>query len=170
MILNLYGKTFHPMVVLGPEHDFLFKSASTYCVPFEKLQGQLDLEVQKVSIYVNSFFRIRTKVGLSKDLWSNLIQFEPIWTDFIWLEPNNQADPTWSDLIWTNLIQLDLIWSNMTNWIQLDLIWSNMTNLIWFDLIWTKLSKLVSKVSRKQNMTNFKKYKQDCSCLEKHSI
>ena len=31
MILNLYGITFHPAVVLGPEHDFLFKSASTYC-------------------------------------------------------------------------------------------------------------------------------------------
>jgi hypothetical protein len=27
MILNLYGVTFHPAVVLGPEHDFLFKSA-----------------------------------------------------------------------------------------------------------------------------------------------
>ena len=31
VILNLYGITFHPVVVLGPEHDFLFKSASTYC-------------------------------------------------------------------------------------------------------------------------------------------
>ena len=31
MILNLYGITFHPAVVLGPEHDFLFKSALTYC-------------------------------------------------------------------------------------------------------------------------------------------
>ena len=31
MILNLFGITFHPVVVLGPEHDFLFKSASTYC-------------------------------------------------------------------------------------------------------------------------------------------
>ena len=32
MILNLCGITFNPAVVLGPEHDFLFKSASTYCV------------------------------------------------------------------------------------------------------------------------------------------
>ena len=31
MILNLCRITFHPVVVLGPEHDFLFKSASTYC-------------------------------------------------------------------------------------------------------------------------------------------
>jgi hypothetical protein len=31
VILNLYGITFHPVVVLGPEHDFLFKPASTYC-------------------------------------------------------------------------------------------------------------------------------------------
>ena len=29
MILNLYA--FHPALVLGPEHDFLFISASTYC-------------------------------------------------------------------------------------------------------------------------------------------
>ena len=27
----IYGITFHPAVVLRPEHDFLFKSASTYC-------------------------------------------------------------------------------------------------------------------------------------------
>ena len=32
LILNLYGITFHPAVVLGPEHDFLFKYASTYGV------------------------------------------------------------------------------------------------------------------------------------------
>ena len=31
VILNLYGITFHPVVVLEPEHDFLFKSTSTYC-------------------------------------------------------------------------------------------------------------------------------------------
>ena len=30
-ILHLYGITFHPAVVLGPEHDFLLKYASTYC-------------------------------------------------------------------------------------------------------------------------------------------
>ena len=32
VILNLQGITFHPVVVLGTEHDFLFKSTSTYCV------------------------------------------------------------------------------------------------------------------------------------------
>jgi hypothetical protein len=31
VILNLYGMTSHPVVVLGLEHDFLFKSAATYC-------------------------------------------------------------------------------------------------------------------------------------------
>ena len=31
VILNLYGMTFYPVVVLGLEHDFLFKSAATYC-------------------------------------------------------------------------------------------------------------------------------------------
>jgi hypothetical protein len=31
VILNLYGITFHPVDVLKPEHDFLFKSTSTYC-------------------------------------------------------------------------------------------------------------------------------------------
>ena len=31
VILNLYGIPFHAVVVLGPEHDFLFKSTSTYC-------------------------------------------------------------------------------------------------------------------------------------------
>ena len=29
VILNLQGINFHPVVVLGPEHDFLFKSTST---------------------------------------------------------------------------------------------------------------------------------------------
>ena len=32
VILNLYGIPFRAVVVLGPEHDFLFKSISTYCV------------------------------------------------------------------------------------------------------------------------------------------
>ena len=32
VILNLLGITFHPVVVLGPEHDFLFKSTSTCCL------------------------------------------------------------------------------------------------------------------------------------------
>ena len=31
VILNLYRITFHPAVVLESEHDFLSKSASTYC-------------------------------------------------------------------------------------------------------------------------------------------
>lgn len=31
VILNLYGVPFHAVVVFRPEHDFLFKSASTYC-------------------------------------------------------------------------------------------------------------------------------------------
>ena len=31
VILNLYGIPFHAVVVLGPEHDFLFKSTLTYC-------------------------------------------------------------------------------------------------------------------------------------------
>ena len=37
MILNLHGILFHAVVVFGPEHDLLFKSASTYCVRSEKL-------------------------------------------------------------------------------------------------------------------------------------
>ena len=32
VILNLYRITFHAVVVLVPEHDFLFTSTSTYCV------------------------------------------------------------------------------------------------------------------------------------------
>ena len=39
VILSLYGITFHPAVVLGPEHDFLFKSASTYCALEGILRG-----------------------------------------------------------------------------------------------------------------------------------
>ena len=31
VILNLYGIPFHAVVVLGPEHDFLLQSTSTYC-------------------------------------------------------------------------------------------------------------------------------------------
>ena len=31
VILNLYGIPFHAVVVFRPEHDFLFKSASSYC-------------------------------------------------------------------------------------------------------------------------------------------
>ena len=32
VILNLYGIPFHAVVVFRTEHDFLFKSASSYCV------------------------------------------------------------------------------------------------------------------------------------------
>ena len=32
MILDLYRILFHAVVIFGPEHDFLFKSASSYCV------------------------------------------------------------------------------------------------------------------------------------------
>ena len=32
VILNLYRISFHTVVVLGPEHDFLFKSTSPHCV------------------------------------------------------------------------------------------------------------------------------------------
>ena len=32
VILKIYQIPFHAVVVLGPEHDFLFKSTSTYCV------------------------------------------------------------------------------------------------------------------------------------------
>ena len=31
VILDLYRIFFHAVVVFGPEHEFLFKSASTYC-------------------------------------------------------------------------------------------------------------------------------------------
>ena len=31
VILDLYRILFHAVVIFGPEHDFLFKSASTYC-------------------------------------------------------------------------------------------------------------------------------------------
>ena len=31
VILNLYRIPFHAVVVLGSEHDFLFKSTSTHC-------------------------------------------------------------------------------------------------------------------------------------------
>ena len=30
MILKLHGVVFHAIVVIGPEHDHLFKSAATY--------------------------------------------------------------------------------------------------------------------------------------------
>ena len=32
VILNLYGIPYHAVVVFRTEHDFLFKSASSYCV------------------------------------------------------------------------------------------------------------------------------------------
>ena len=31
VIVDLYRILFHAVVIFGPEHDFLFKSASTYC-------------------------------------------------------------------------------------------------------------------------------------------
>ena len=31
VILDLHRILFHAVVIFGPEHDFLFKSASTYC-------------------------------------------------------------------------------------------------------------------------------------------
>ena len=41
VILNLYGIIFHPAVVKWPEHDFLFESASTYCVSIASLEPPL---------------------------------------------------------------------------------------------------------------------------------
>ena len=78
-----------------------------------------------------------------------------IWTNFIWLELNNQSDSSWSILIqfesvWTNLIQVDLIWSNL-NWfgpIWTNFIWlepnTNQPNPSWsfliqFEPIWSSL-------------------------------
>ena len=37
VILNLYGVPFHAVVVLGPEHDFLFKSTSTHCALWKSI-------------------------------------------------------------------------------------------------------------------------------------
>ena len=47
VILNLYGIPFHAVVVFRPEHDILFKSASTYCAKnepkvIEPLKNALD--------------------------------------------------------------------------------------------------------------------------------
>ena len=64
----------------------------------------------------------------SESIWSKLIEFEPIWTNFIWFEANNQPDPSWPILI-----QFESIWSN----------------LIWVDLSWTKLFKQMNKWVKK---------------------
>ena len=42
--LNLYGIPFHAVVVVSPEHDFLFKSDSTYC------GRQLDCSLLKITL------------------------------------------------------------------------------------------------------------------------
>ena len=44
VILNLYGIPFHAVVVVSPEHDFLFKSDSTYC------GRQLDCSLLKITL------------------------------------------------------------------------------------------------------------------------
>ena len=44
VILNLYGINFHAVVLFRPEHDFLFKSASTYC---DSLNGEMDTIAMK---------------------------------------------------------------------------------------------------------------------------
>ena len=40
VILDLYRRLFHAVVIYGPEHDFLFKSASTFCAGRLKEDGR----------------------------------------------------------------------------------------------------------------------------------
>ena len=53
VILYLKGITFHPEVVLGPEHDFLFQSTSIYCAAI----GFSSIDVQKkATSYVHNMY------------------------------------------------------------------------------------------------------------------
>jgi hypothetical protein len=47
--LALYRILFYAVVVVEPEHDFLFKSATTYCVEFVKTYDELVIECEKSS-------------------------------------------------------------------------------------------------------------------------
>ena len=89
MNLNLYGITLHPGVVLGPDHDFLFKSASTYCDKKAKVADfglatriyTFEEERSEMKVTKPGFFNFRwaayevlqkngTAIKESSDIWS----------------------------------------------------------------------------------------------------
>ena len=88
MNLNLYGITLHPGVVLGPDHDFLIKSASTYCDKKAKVADfglatriyTLEEEISEMKVTKPGFFPFRwaayevletgTANKESSDVWS----------------------------------------------------------------------------------------------------
>ena len=45
LILNLYGIPFHDVVFFRPEHDFLFKSDSTYCDGIKNFRNPCSVDV-----------------------------------------------------------------------------------------------------------------------------
>jgi hypothetical protein len=64
------------------------------------------------------FYPTSSNLVLFDLIWTYLFLFNLTWTNFIWFEPNNQPDPSWSFLIqfepiWTNLNQFYLIWTKL---------------------------------------------------------
>ena len=59
VILNLYGIPFHAVVVFRPEHNFLFKSASSYCGNGDRRENGSTVEI-KVPIFDSYKPKIRT--------------------------------------------------------------------------------------------------------------
>ena len=50
VILNLYGIPFHAVVVFRPEHDFLFKSASSYCAELLLLSASISAQNGRIGL------------------------------------------------------------------------------------------------------------------------
>ena len=65
VILNLYGIAFHAVVVFRREHDFLFKSASSYCdwlisklqyCNFHNANARISISIMYTTYYFSFFF------------------------------------------------------------------------------------------------------------------
>ena len=76
--------TFHPVVVLGPEHDILFKSTATYCVPKTKIRHctvhffSIDILMPREgssNTNLNIFSGIQQKVSKRGPFFRRLIDF-----------------------------------------------------------------------------------------------
>ena len=71
MILNLLGILFHAVVVFRPEHDFLFKSVSTYCVKLyhlTKIYRLLKTAVSAIYSFTYIIQNVENKKGIDLDL------------------------------------------------------------------------------------------------------
>ena len=132
----------------NPMNEFI--SANMQCVLLFIFWKKL--KTQKTSLKIFKHYKLKPSFSIIKDektkdkvgvgdkppppSFNELIKFDPILSSFSNLI---QFNPIWSNLIqfipiWSNLIQFDQVWSNLFYFIP---IWSSLNR---FDPIWTNLS------------------------------